>query len=305
MGYRPDPVLSALNIYRHSHQTPHYQSTLAWINAHPDRNAIQGVAEYHAYWVGAQRRAEEMGYRVEEFWYKEPGMTSQRFCQVLRTRQITGILLAPKFDSPCLLQLPWEFFSCVAFGLSHGIDFHLVTGTQFSSARLAVRKMHAHGYRKIAIFVSDAFEKATDRNFSSGMYAECAELGCRFLTLKLATKPTSAQIKNAVAWLKKNRPEAILAYNLEIFELLGKAKLRMPEDVAVAMIARDPSRAQLASIDKNPEHIGSVAVDQLIGMINRNEKGLPIRPLKILVGSDWIDGSSMPPLPVRSPYRRK
>ena len=294
MGYRPDPALSALNIYRNARRRIHYQSTLAWINVHPNKNTIQAIPEYHSYFLGALRRAEEAGYQLEEFWFHEAGMTSLRLSQILRARNISGILLAPKLNSPSKLELQWEFFSIVTFGFSHGTTFHLVTGTQYRNARLAVRRMHGLGYRRIAAFVSDRFERQTDRNISSGMYAECAELKCCFLILKIPENPTPAQQQKAIAWLKTNKPEVILAHNLDIFDLLKKAGLNVPEDIAVGIMSTDPARSHLAGIDTNPEQVGVVAVDQLIALIHRNERGLPVSPLEILVGGDWRDGTSVP-----------
>ena len=60
LGYRPDPVLAALNTYRlASHSTP-YQGNLAWIEIGPEGApsvSEKTDTEYHLVWRAAQARA--------------------------------------------------------------------------------------------------------------------------------------------------------------------------------------------------------------------------------------------------------
>ncbi len=47
------------------------------------------------YVEGAQGRAVEYGYRVDEFWINQPGMTMARLGNILWSRGIEGVVIAP------------------------------------------------------------------------------------------------------------------------------------------------------------------------------------------------------------------
>ena len=62
------------------------------------------------------------------------------------------------------------------------------------------------------------------------------------------------------------------------------------------MLAMNSSKEhQFAGIDQNDELIGRTAVDFVVGMIHRNERGIPQAPLRILVEGKWVDGKTIFP----------
>jgi LacI family transcriptional regulator len=57
---------------------------------------------------------------------------------------------------------------------------------------------------------------------------------------------------------------------------------------------------------KNSFQIGVMAVDLLVDMLHRNERGIPIRPYLMMVEGSWVEGNTLrkplgitprPPLP--------
>lgn len=65
LGYRPDPMLAALNAYRVMKQPPRQSGVLAWLTNYPTRDFWRDVSCECIYHQGAQRRAEARGYRLE------------------------------------------------------------------------------------------------------------------------------------------------------------------------------------------------------------------------------------------------
>jgi len=66
MGYRPDPVLSALAEYRNRNRPQPIQSALAWINHWDQPEKLRKYNEFNLYWLGASSAAERFGYHLEE-----------------------------------------------------------------------------------------------------------------------------------------------------------------------------------------------------------------------------------------------
>ena len=67
----------------------------------------------------------------------------------------------------------------------------------------------------------------------------------------------------------------------------------MPEDVGFALLNCADRSGQFAGIYQNGPTLGAVAVDFLIGMIQRNERGVPELPHSLLVEGTWVQGRTV------------
>src|ERR1700733_6388659 len=65
-GYRPDPFLSALSVYRQQTRPAGFHSTLGWINRWGRPGELRRLKEFDAYWCGGSQAAERLGYRLED-----------------------------------------------------------------------------------------------------------------------------------------------------------------------------------------------------------------------------------------------
>ena len=65
-GYRPDPFLSALSVYRLQKRPASFHSTLAWVNHWDQPEDLRSRKEFDAYWRGGSQAAERLGYRLED-----------------------------------------------------------------------------------------------------------------------------------------------------------------------------------------------------------------------------------------------
>ena len=66
----------------------------------------------------------------------------------------------------------------------------------------------------------------------------------------------------------------------------------MPSDLGVAVLDRpvDYGRISLSGIHQNAELIGAAAIDLLVGMIHRGERGVPTVPTQRICQGAWIKG---------------
>jgi DNA-binding LacI/PurR family transcriptional regulator len=294
LGYRPDPALTSLIYHRYTSHQPRYQATLAWVNAWEDREYTRTMYGLHL--KGAQRKAEQMGYQLEDFWLYEEGMTERRFSSILRARRIQGLLLPSMPKAHTWLNLPWKHFSAIAFGYSHEPLFHLVTNNQYQIARLAVEKLHALGYRKIGLLSSRDYEERTEHLTTAGYTIETSLHGLKPLVLSLTKHITEpGQMDKMLAWIDRKKPDVLLSPFNRINRLLEDASVRVPQDIALALISRPPGLPHIAGVDHRSEILGETAVERLVGQINQNELGLPAYPLRTLLNGSWCDGPSCPP----------
>jgi LacI family transcriptional regulator len=114
MGYRVNPLVSALMQSRRTGRVTRH-ATIAYVISSPTRYGWRPPHHDRPdYFPGAAERADDLGYKLEHFWLAEPGMTPERFCNILVARGICGLLvgrLPPDMQS---LPVEWERFSCVA-----------------------------------------------------------------------------------------------------------------------------------------------------------------------------------------------
>ncbi|MBC7979744.1 MAG: LacI family DNA-binding transcriptional regulator [Armatimonadetes bacterium] len=91
MGYRPNPLVSALMAQQRMLRKNDIRADLAFISFHKTSGAYR--VSYHEAAVvnGAQMRARELGYPLVEYCLYAPGMSARRMAEILRARATAGV----------------------------------------------------------------------------------------------------------------------------------------------------------------------------------------------------------------------
>jgi DNA-binding LacI/PurR family transcriptional regulator len=291
LRYKPDPMLSALVAYRLSRRLPAYAGTVAWVTNGPTRRGWNFWRGFGEFFQGASERAQQLGYKLEEFWLREPGLSPERAKRILLTRNIRGLLIAPQPNSHGRLRLDWKEFSTVSFGYSLvQPQLHMVSNRQFGSVVTAVRRLRALGYRRIGLAIPAQEDERVDHHWQGGFHVgqQLFKLADRIPVL-LMTDLTDAEFRR---WFKKHRPDAVVTGHQPVFDWLPKMGARVPEDVGVAWLAADRNQ-MISGIDQNCYLTGVTAMDFLVSMLHRNERGIPANPLRILVEGSWHKGRTV------------
>jgi len=294
MGYRPDPMLAALNAYRQSRQPVHYQAGLAWIHNWRDPKDLYNCEEFFLYHEGAKERAQARGYSLEEFWLQEPGMNIERLHRILRARNIRGVLLAPQPQANTFLDLHYDELSAVAFGYSmQPAVLDLITNHHVHTMNLLLEKVLSLGYRRIGLCIPKDWNDKVDRAWQSCMllfhneHPELARLPVHWNVWN------DGEIESLKVWIKTNRPDVIISYN-EILAPLKAAGIKIPDDVGVASLFLNENESYLSGVHQNDRLIGQRAVDMVIDMLHRGETGIPETPVRVLVEGKWYPGQTLP-----------
>ena len=296
MGYRPDPILSSLVVYRQSKRPAPIHSAIAWVNHWDKPENLRKYGEFNSYWQGASAAAERFGYRLDEFLW-QPDFTPQRFETILQTRNVRGVLIPPHPDQPDWGTFHWDNFSVIRFGLSvRSPNSHIVTADHMRGVTSAMEKIHSYGYNRIGFVVAGQHDLRLGGSWTGGYMSSqrLLDLPNRLPPLFTLEKTTDALYMQAFkAWFDKNKPDAILTVDSRVVPTLKALKLHIPENIAVASTSVSDI-AVSAGINQNSEEIGRVAVETLISLINSNDRGKPAVPRRILVEGTWTDGPSMP-----------
>jgi LacI family transcriptional regulator len=315
MGYYPDPALRALAAYRQGRRPYVRQQTIAYITNWDTRWGWREVPAQARYYLGAQRKAAQSGYRLEHFWLGESGMTPRRLSDMLFHRGITGVLLAShRSGSSELLEFDWSRLTAVKIGcLPHLPALHRVMDDQTGSVRLAMRKIFAAGYERAGLIVPAWWDDLANQSWSTGFLAEQSRLrgGQRVPILRYNHPRTDAETRGDMSdlspdlsllrrWYNQYRPDAILGFSTSIASQLSLLGLPVPGHIGCVNLFLGKDDHHCAGIWPHCERTGEIATEMLVALMQQNICGIPDVPTTTLVEGSWVDGASLPSLLLRT-----
>jgi LacI family transcriptional regulator len=299
MGYKPDPMLSALNFYRTSRDQAKAQPSMAFVTR--ARNKRWGSTFYadDQFLKGARRACERMGYRLVVFPADNTPGEGQRLTRILRSRGISGVVLASIDNSVREFAMEWDELSALCIETQHlGLSLHTVSNNQTAVTRTAVRRMSELGYRRIGLTVGEVEEESLGRPFSAGYLVEAHTNAvlAKIPPLLLKANDDANTVTRLRRWIGRHRIEAVLSNWSSMPDRLRAAGFRIPQDVGVATLDYNPDRGPVAGIRQSHEIVGERAVEALALLMKTNQRGQIKMPNTILVDGVWKDGPDLPPV---------
>ncbi len=291
IGYSPDPMLSSLAAYRSRIRPKAFQGLIAWLVTD---SSWQGVKAFRDIYEGAAAQAHTQGFKLEIFNLAEFENCKDRLASIFRSRNIHGILLPSSGRPNSVVDFPWQEFSAVKFGYSIVTpQLHTVASSQFHSTLVAMEQLYLLGYKRIGFLFDRSHDEKTGHNHLGGYFVKTYTEGA----LGAIPPLYSFDPKEFLKWYRKYRPDAIITGQRDILELLEATGLRVPEDLGVAdpLLESDvmARKIRLAGVYEDSVSIGATAVDFLVGMIYRGERGVPRLPQRVLIEGIWYPGDTL------------
>ena len=290
MGYRPDPALAALNRYRAKVRQTVRGATLAYLTAFETRTGWRKGFLRRTF-EGAKKRAEELGYCLEHFWLREPGLTPQRFADILQNRGIRGVLVAP-LPRPGPLEFPWEHFSAVAIGPSLGEPaLHSACNNHYQAMLLALEHAIAAGYRRIGLILDPEVDQRHQQKYLAAftMFQRTTRSAKTCLPPLLTHQPSGDVVRR---WMFAHAPDAVICHDDSGLDWLRRGGAGVPERVGFVSLIRGGTKG-IAGIETFPELIASAAVNRLNQLLHDNETGVPEIPTCLMLSGSWVAGTTL------------
>lgn len=301
VGYRPDPMLTALNSYRREMSHPAFHSTLAWVTNFPTRDDWKDVYTFCQLYEGAAERAEQLGYKLDEFWVGDPEIAHPS--KVLWSRNISGLLIAPMPSGVHRIELEWQRFASVAIGYTLAEPhLHIVTNHHFRVILQIMRQLRLLGYRKVGLVIPRSIHERFNGEYLGGFkVAQEPFPAAEQLTALILEGPNPAH--DFYRWMDEQKPQAIIAQNTEVLAWLRSAGVAVPRDVGVAITGvheHKKTPIQLSGITPRSKQVGIAAIEMLTGMLNRGELGVPPVQQCLLIEGVWVEGETTRRIGARS-----
>ena len=292
MGYRPNPMVSALMTQlRHSRDSKK-TSVLAYVTAFPTEGGWRRNPAHLAFHEGARLRAEALGYMLEEWWLRRPGTTERRFCEILRTRDIHGVIVAPLPPGVDSLEIEWSWFAVAAIANSLACpDLNRASNDQFRSIATALRELSGLGYRRIGLAFVEGREDRMHEHWTAAMlsYQQSLPLAERVPTFHGAG-PIG---RSFTAWFQEHQPHAVISLGGECLRVFRDLGLRVPQDVGYANLGLTASERDMAGVNQHADLVGAAVVDLVDAQLRNNERGVPLVPRTVLLPGEWVAGPTV------------
>ncbi len=293
LGYRKHPLVSALMRMRmRAGGGGEIHTALAFLTDFPTENGWRESPTAWEMYCSAQRRARELGYRLDPFWLRDSKIKPRRLAQILHARNVHGVLLAPTPQPVGSLDFDFGRFASVGLGASTEAPCILsVVHDHFSGMQETLARCRAAGRRRPALYLGEPVNDHVREKWMAAWMLPTATLPARDRIPPLA--PLRWDGAKMDTWLRRHRPDALIGtFGESPLPFLADAGWRVPRELVVASLNLHEPSGPLAGIDQASAVIGARAVELLIGQIERNEEGLlPERQLLHIAGH-WHSAAS-------------
>lgn len=294
MGYRRNAIVDSLMTQLRAGRQPSFLANLALINCSPLKDLTQNHT-FRRLREGVQRRAEQLGYGVEEFWLQQPDMRPERLKQIIQTRGIRGLILVAAVSPDTIddgYNKFWQDFACAVIGVTHpNNQLNCSSNDQYLTARSATRKVIELGYKRPLLVVPSEDDALLDDKFSAGFYSAVRALPARERLDFVALDPSAP--KKAIAAIQKLKPDVVITNKVELYDALVDVGVKIPRELGLVHLDWHDGISQLAGMRQNNRVVGSAGVDLVVGQLQKNEYGSQEFPKVVHIESVWVDGPSV------------
>jgi LacI family transcriptional regulator len=211
MGYQRDPLLSLHMAKLRRGGSSRYRPKLAFLNPHPYKEKLQESPAQAAFLKGAQERAKDLGYEVEELWLGEDAFKTCSLKTYFKRKGIHGFLC---LGEPLDRGIPWDCFPAVVVGYTMtSVGLHRVCNNQRRSAQMVIREMSRLGFKRVGMAMRRELDLELDENYSSAFL--CAQSWLKPENRVPLFRPGKWERDAFFKWLDEAKVEAVAGLEYE------------------------------------------------------------------------------------------
>jgi len=294
-GYKVNPLLSAALSAMRQGQHRNFRGTLALVDT-TDRDKAQLILFHREIVAGAERRAQSLGFNTELFWIgdKPPALAVTRLMSVLYSRGIGGAVLLPFNPAQDFSRFDFSRFSVVQ--MDHSLvrpQLNMILPDHYISMMHALEHLTQRGYQRIGLCLDQHKDLILKNKWSAGFmsfvrnYAQNS--GIPALILPGLTR------KRFIEWFHENHPDLVIAHLQITVDWMKSIGIRVPEDIGYFNLNYTERIGPCAGLDLQPRRLGAAAVETVVGMMHRQERGVPEHPQTITLEAAWVEGPTVRP----------
>jgi DNA-binding LacI/PurR family transcriptional regulator len=241
---------------------------------------------------GAQKRAAELGFKLEQFVVGPGELTLPRLETILESRSIHGLLLLPASETPGFSLLSWERYSGVYtdYNLLEPA-LHSVCGDHFSSMLSTLEELTARGYLRPGLFIERARNERLHRRHSAAFESYFSSNRGRAPVPPLITPTLSRTAFEQ--WFERFEPDVVLCHFTEALDWMEGMGARAPKTHGFVCLNQLNKKRPCAALDLQPREIGARGTELIVAQLHRNERGVPNSPMRTTILARWVEGPTV------------
>ncbi|MEY5026550.1 MAG: hypothetical protein RLZZ244_2078 [Verrucomicrobiota bacterium] len=296
LRYQPDPHLARMMHLIRGRKGSRVRAAIAVIRETAPDDGLSDAVHQFVPLEDIERRAQQHGYRVEEFWLGRDGMDARRVGRILDARGVEGVLVSPQSSRLWCAELDYTPYSAATFG--YGLlrpSLHRATTNMMEGIRMALEELGARGYERVGLAVTQWVNERSQNAYTAALLDFQQRLPKRSRVPPLVFPSNNLALCGGVFsdWMVAQRPDAVISFDYHVPEWLDRLGLRVPEDVGFVVHDWAPRMAGVAGIHHRRDHVAAAAVDLVATQLLHNERGIPRVPWQILVLPEWIEGATI------------
>jgi LacI family transcriptional regulator len=301
MGYVPNGLVGAVMSELRRARADSFRGTLAVLDPDEERRRPAGGNRFHAELVaGAVARAEELGFKVDALQAEMGRLSRERLHEIVQARGVRGVLLLPMLD-PDFAGFDFEGLSVVYadYTARRGAP-HCVCADHYGGMMLVMERLRALGYRRPGLVIQDVHDRRLSHRWEAGHamfrahHGRAAGMRCPPACVLPYVRGPGFDAAYFLDWFAKCDCDVIIAHQPRVRTLMEEAGARVPETHGFCYLNLLNCSSPCAGLDLRPRLLGARGVELLVGLVLRNETGLPARPLTTTMPVDWVDGPTLP-----------
>lgn len=298
LGYRPNAMVTALMSQIRTRRVKRSGETIAFLSAFKTKEDWKEATLNDGTLLGAQARAERLGFRVEPYWLGYRGAEAARVARVLRARAVRGVILGPMPLDLGPVELDWNHVFAVAIGYSFAQQpLDRISHNHFNIMRLCYDSLHRGGHRRIGLAITQESDDRVQHLWLAGFNTSQHLLGgAQIPPLWLEHWDDHPDSKKRFAkWYREHKPDAVIGMGPDNpLRWMREARVAVPGRTSYANLDLDyRKQGKVAGVLQNLREAGASAVDWVVAGINRNEHGVPATPKLLMMDSAWSDGPTV------------
>lgn len=297
LGYNPNPYLSVLGTHIRASKQKKLQAQLAYL-CHkqirsPSRLSHSTPIFEEEFFLGANQRAESLGYSLERIQLNLKDVTSGRLNRMLISRGIMGLIVWRHPIKPVEWNLDWNRFAVCTMGVSlDAWDFHTVECDRQRGMVDLVKNIQARGYRRPGLVMLKDQDRAHNHIQRSVVSNWQIQLPSEDQVPHLIDNDLRRE--GFLKWLNQYDPDVVIAGRDNVLDWILESGRSVPMDIGFAR-PQITERKELSGVQYDHLAMGRAAVDVVAGQISSNERGTPVVSQSVLMAGRWQPGTSLRP----------
>ena len=301
LGYSPNPQIARLMSIVRGAKNQRVRAMIGIIRDDILEDELHDRAYQYVSIADIRARAEQHGYRAEEFFLGRNGLTPERLGGILRARGVEGIIVSPQSSRIIGMQLDYTPFAAATFG--YGLPspaLHRASTNMTQGIVMAAQELERRGYRRIGIAITQWIDARADHTYSGALLHHQLKVPARNrVPLLIVPDHLPDGRKPFCAWFRKHRPDVIISFHTYVPDWLTRELGRdIPDEVGFVVHDWTEQMTGFAGIHHRRAHVAAAAVDLVATQLMHNEHGIPEVPRQILIPPAWIEGPSIRLAPV-------